>query len=49
MEDCVVVLDNTALNQIAVDRLHIINPMETIEKMFFFYEADDEHYILRAL
>ncbi len=24
--DCVVVLDNTALNRIAVDRLHITNP-----------------------
>ena len=24
--DCVVVLDNTALNRIAVDRLHIENP-----------------------
>ena len=24
--DCVVVLDNTALNRIAVDRLHIPNP-----------------------
>ncbi|EPY88166.1 Tubulin gamma-1 chain isoform 4-like protein [Camelus ferus] len=43
--DCVVVLDNTALNRIATDRLHIQNPsFSQINQL-----ADDEHYIPRAV
>ena len=45
--DCVVVLDNTALNRIAVDRLHIPNPsFEQINTLVSILKISDSFLVL---